>query len=99
MENLYNRYVPGHNGSYERITVSEPARQSCDQPEPTAEKSSDGPPIEMTKQQHQSKGPQLYGLDLGDILLLCIIILLLIDSNEEETMPLLIMTAALLLQQ
>ena len=98
MKIVYNRYVPGHNGIYERITVSEPVsqKQICAEPikeTPSSERE------EKTKQQYHPREARQSGPDLGDILLLCIVMLLLIDSDEEETIPLLIMAAAFLLQQ
>ena len=98
MKSMYNRYVPGHNGVYERITVSDFVSQRQSSVEPAAETPS-CEPEEKTKQQHSPREARQSGPDLGDILLLCIVMLLLIDSDEEETIPLLIMAAAFLLQQ
>lgn len=98
MKSMYNRYVPGHNGIYERITVSDVVSQKQSNVEPVIETPT-CEPEEKTKQQHRPREARQPGPDLGDILLLCIVMLLLIDSDEEETLPLLIMAAAFLLQQ
>lgn len=92
---MYNRYVPGNNGAYERQTLPDPQRHG----------SSSVPPHdcrEETKtEQQQARICQksFFGFDLGDLLLLCIVILLLIDSDEDDMFPILIMAAAFLLQQ
>ena len=95
---MYNRYVPGHNGVYERHSIPDPpaVRQNSDIPYKPAEECAKK---EETAQQQCSPNQTIgNGMDLGDLLLLCIVVLLLIDSEEEERIPLLIMAAALLLQ-
>ena len=95
---MYNRYVPGHNGVYERHVVPDHS-QKAKYESADIQKS---PPVEVSekaKQQHRPEQPRQSGLDLGDLLLLCIIILLLIDSDGEDIFPILIMAAAFLLQQ
>lgn len=92
---MYNRYVPGHDGSYRRHTVAEP--EKC--PPPSL-------PVEVSCEEHPTPPPkkrpvhsQTAGIDIGDLLLLCIVALLLIDSEEEDSVPLLIMAAVFLLSQ
>ena len=87
---MYNRYVPGHDGSYRRQTVPEP--EKCTRPELPAERPCEEKPKPKRQCQNQN-------MDVGDLLLLCIVILLLIDSEEEDSIPLLIMAAVFLLSQ
>ena len=94
---MYNRYVPGSNGTYERRTVPDPPASCAHTPPPPA-------PIceaeqKAEQQQTHIRQNSFSGFDLGDLLLLCIVILLLIDSDEEDMFPILIMVAAFLLQQ
>ena len=90
---MYNRYIPGANGVYQRQTVAEP----CAAPAPQ--------PIQMPACQEKEAPSQpapacnpsnFLGLDAGDLLLLLIILLLLIDSEEDDLMTILITAAAFL---
>ena len=95
---MYNRYVPGHNGTYEKFIVPEHKHDTPDEAvQCTQETTCDRP--EIAKQQRRPEQSRQSGLDLGDLLLLCIMILLLIDSDGDDTFPLLIMAAAFLVQQ
>ena len=91
---MYNRYVPGSNGTYERRTVPDPP-ESCPPPPVPACQAEAKPEQQQTHVRQNS----FFGFDLGDLLLLCIVVLLLIDSEEEEMLPILIMVAAFLMQQ
>ena len=91
---MYNRYVPGSNGTYERRTVPDPPEACPPPPVPDCL-----PEEKAEQQQAHSRQNVLFGFDLGDLLLLCIVMLLLIDSDEEEILPILIMVAAFLMQQ
>lgn len=86
---MYNRYIPGTNGIYERKTVQEPTI------------STQGPHKEITAEidtcrkiteENRCCNKKLLpsGIDIGDILVLCIILLLLLDSDEDDIVPLLI---------
>lgn len=96
---MYNRYVPGKNGVYERHTIAEPCTEACDnqtppcKPEPSVQRE------EIAQQQSCPNRKEISGMDLGDLLLLCIVILLVIDSEEDDVIPLLIMAAAFLFLQ
>lgn len=96
---MYNRYIPGSNGVYQRHTVpdSPVCMTQTTETEPT--------PLpciteaERPQQQPCSHQTGLLGLDWGDLLLLCIVLLLLLDSDEDDMLPILIMAAAFLLLQ
>ncbi len=97
---MYNRYVPGSNGLYQRHRVADtPAL--CPPQEPVREVVRAACPDETERAQQQPIVRQsgLFGMDWGDVLLLCIVLLLLVDSEEEDTLPILIMAAALVLLQ
>lgn len=93
---MYNRYVPGHDGTYRRQTITDTS-VPCPKPELTPEPCEQK--AEIAQQQRQPCRNASDGFDLGDLLLLCIVILLLIDSEEEDNLPLLIMAAAFLFLQ
>ncbi len=97
---MYNRYVQGQNGTYERYTVpdiSETCKPPVSPPADICEEQEEN--REIAQQQNCRDHNGLFGLDLGDLLLLCIVILLVIDSDEEDFFPILIMAAAFLMQQ
>lgn len=93
---MYNRYVPGHNGNYERFTVVD--RCPIPQKEPHDQNPTCHPQTETAQQQACSHRKSLFDFDLGDLLLLCIVILLAIDSDEDDLFPILIMAAVFLMQ-
>lgn len=95
---MYNRYVPGHNGIYEKVIVPDHKHDAHDETIRCTEETTCDKP-EIAKQQRRPEQPRQSGLDLGDLLLLCIMILLLIDSDGDDMFPLLIMAAAFLVQQ
>lgn len=96
---IYNRYIPGANGSYQRQTVEEqkrhglppelPAQTACERKE-AACVPEETPWNEFGVRRQQPK------LDLGDLLLLCIVLLLLIDSEEDDMLSVLVTAAAFL---
>lgn len=93
---MYNRYIPGSNGIYERKTVITPqeAKSECQEVQPVSTTASC-----VEAPAHQTNCCRKFlpqGLDVGDILLLCIILLLMVDSEEEDALPLLIAAAVLL---
>ncbi len=92
---MYNRYIPGADGSYQCHPVVEPLQT----PLPAAEPSPcpDQPPPCPAREQKQQQ--TLFGLDQGDLLLLAVIWLLLLDAEENEVLPLLLTAAAFLLLQ
>jgi len=96
-ESLYNRYIPGSNGVYERRSVYEPKENPEQCSSPQNKTPEEAPCI---RHAHPRKSP-LGGLslDTGDLLLLCIVLLLLIDSDGEDFLPLLITAAAFLFMQ
>lgn len=92
---MYNRYIPGANGTYQRHTVAERPRPSPD----AVEKPPEADACPPTERRENDCGPRRWlpaGLDTGDLLLLCIVILLMIDSDEEDILPVLITAAAFL---
>lgn len=96
---MYNRYIPGSNGVYERRTVHEhqPKQEPCSLPasaEPPEEQ-----PCCPSSVQTKRKGFGGLSLDTGDLLLLCIVLLLMIDSDGDDLLPLLITAAAFLFMQ
>ena len=94
---MYNRYIPGTNGIYQRHTVADHPKPIPTQT-PNLEISCPAEP-ERTQQHpnHRQTGP--LGLDWGDLLLVCIVLLLLVDSEEDDMLPILIMAAAFVLLQ
>ena len=95
---MYNRYIPGNNGIYQRQIVEDPQQKSsCADSQNTYE----APPETHTTSSSsgcQSQG-FLAGLDLGDVLLLCVILLLLLDADQDDMFSLIITAAAFILLQ
>lgn len=93
---MYNRYIPGNNGIYERRTVHEPQRrQELPVKECTVEDQQ--PCCQETPAKPCPKKSFLpQGIDTGDLLLLCIVLLLMMDSDEDDMLPLLITAVAFL---
>ena len=94
---MYNRYIPGANGIYQRQCIPD-APLPSQTPEQTA----------VCPQTNDKKEPVicrkdpfscLRGIDHGDLLLLCIILLLLNDCDGEDVLPLLITAGAFLFLQ
>ena len=97
---MYNRYVQGQNGTYERYSVpdvSETRKPVSNEPVDNCEEQREK--TEIAQQQNCHDHKSLFGMDLGDLLLLCIVILLVIDCDEDDYFPILIMAAAFLMQQ
>jgi hypothetical protein len=93
---MYNRYIPGSNGVYERKTVGTPKEEKtqCREVQPVVT-------VDTCAEQTTQPAPCCrkwlpQGVDLGDLLLLCIVLLLLIDSEEDDMLPLLVAAAVLL---
>lgn len=96
---MYNRYIPGANGVYERHSVQEAIPEAAVSKERPSEicKETCGKPEKTHTPIPRTAGPQ--SLDLGDLLLLCIVLLLLIDCDQDETLSILITAAAFLFLQ
>ncbi len=96
---MYNHYIPGSAGVYERRTVEEPKKDlPCPpfpKPEPEPEPPCEQPECVRREQPAQTGGP--FSIDLGDLLLLCIVLLILLDCDGEDHTSLLITAAAFLL--
>ena len=93
---MYNHYIPGSAGIYERRTVEEPKKDlPCPQPPPEPELPCRQPEHVRRKQLAQTGGP--FSMDLGDLLLLCVILLILLDCDGEDHTSMLITAAAFLL--
>ena len=95
---MYNRYIPGTNGVYERRTVHEPQPQRRQvQSENTCVTEPSVPICQETSVKPCPKKSFLpQGIDIGDLLLLCIVLLLMVDSDEDDILPLLITAVAFL---
>lgn len=94
---MYNRYVPGHDGTYHRKTVIEPDPVLCDKNNERIQS-----PEACTSARNQQQLPcrnASESFDLGDLLLVCIVLLLLLDCDEEDGLSLIVMAAAFLLLQ
>lgn len=94
---MYNRYIPGTNGAYQRSVIQE----SRSEPGPCIPK----PPISVPKSDDTCAIPlkeqpvvnrKSAGIDLGDLLLLCVVLLILLDCEQEDTLPILLTAAAFL---
>ncbi len=86
---MYNRYIPGPGGVYQRQTVQEPEkRREVESPQPL--------PCPAQGRQNASLLRRLLppGMDTGDLLLLCIVLLMMMDCEEDDTMTLLLTVAA-----
>ena len=89
---MYNRYVPGTNGIYERTTIAEKQPQSkC-----TAPIEEIPPPMPQKAVPHTTGASSMPDFDTGDLLLLCIMLLLLLDGSEDDLSSILITAAAFL---
>ena len=91
---MYNRYIPGTNGVYERQIVREPDRKPASDPCPK-EISAETNPVRESATAHSSP-VSVPALDIGDLLLLCILLLLLLDSDQDDILSILITAAAFL---
>lgn len=96
---VYNRYIPGTDGTFQRMTVvppepplpPPPPDAPCDllPPQPAAPCAGKGG--------HPLRGLLPKGLDTGDLLILVILLLLLIDGDEDDTLSVLLTFAAFIL--
>ena len=93
---MYNRYIPGTNGVYERQIMNEPEKKVMPQCENTVPTLADSA---LDKSTSNRAAPSTPVLDLGDMLLLCIMLLLLLDSDQEDSLSILITAAAFLFLQ
>lgn len=92
---VYNRYIPGTDGTFQRMTVT-----TCTPPEApekpcAAERQSSEPCGETGMRPLRALLPK--GMDTGDLLLLAIVLLLLIDGEEDDTLSILLTLAAFIL--
>lgn len=95
---MYNRYIPGNNGIYQRQIIEEAHQEtSCADPQNTCEAHTEAHTTSSSSGCH-SQG-FLTGLDLGDVLLLCVILLLLLDADQDDMFSLIITAAAFILLQ
>ena len=98
---MYNRYIPGSNGVYERQLVQEPPKKEHTEgrikpvQQPNVLKEESRPKHHSTA----SASPLPVGLDAGDLLLLCIILLIIIDSEQDDLSGILLTAAAFLFLQ
>ena len=92
---MYNRYIPGTNGVYERQIIQEQDRKPASDP-CQKEVSAETNPI-RERATALSSPVSVPALDLGDLLLLCILLLLLLESDQDEFLSILITAAAFLL--
>ena len=100
---VYNRYIPGAAGRFQRTVVEKPCPPPM--PEPPAECAPPQPPVARPPQPHGSAekdGSILRkhlpkGFATGDLLILLILLLLLIDGDEDDTVSVLLTFAAFLL--
>ena len=94
---MYNRYIPGSNGVYERRSVPERSGTSFPAHDTVSVHTCENSTADVCTQQPCGKPDTLLkGLDVGDLLLICIVILLFLDSEEDDMLPLLIAAAAFL---
>ena len=96
---VYNRYIPGADGRFQRTVVEKPCPPPM--PEPPAECAPPQPPVPRPPQPPgcaEKDGSFLRkGFDTGDLLILLILLLLLIDGDEDDTVSVLLTFAAFLL--
>ena len=94
---MYNRYIPGQNGVYQRQIVPE------SKPEPKLEPVQSSAPISefrQTKSSGRTSHPFSFSrllpqtLETGDLLVLLILLLILVDGETEDPLPILLMIAA-----
>lgn len=91
---MYNHYIPGSSGIYQRKTIEEPKKDlPCPKPPELP------PPKQTTQQERPVSTGGPFHMDLGDLLLLCVVLLVMFDSEEEDWTALLITAAAFLLSQ
>lgn len=109
---MYNRYIPGANGTFQRTIVDDrpPQPPRTPQPELPREEGPCPPPKQEAQpvceaplacpertNEHILRRLLPRGIDLGDLLALLIVLLLLIDSEEDDTLTVLVTIAAFLL--
>ena len=92
---MYNRYIPGSNGIYERHEVPSPTQKQHPMPSPV--QSEVNCESETKQAQIGYRPQQTQQFDPGDLLLLCIILLILLDADEEDPLLLIIAAAAFIL--
>lgn len=93
---MYNRYIPGNNGIYQRQVMDDPC---CDAPAPASSEPCEqsAPSCDRTSARHPLTVAD--SLDLGDLLLLCVLLLLLLDADQNDMLSLFITAAAFILIQ
>ena len=92
---VYNRYIPGVDGRFQRTVVEKPCPPPM--PEPPAECAPPQPPGCAEKDGSFLRKLLPQGFDTGDLLILLILLLLLIDGDEDDTVSVLLTFAAFLL--
>lgn len=91
---MYNHYIPGTNGTYQKKIIPE---FSCP-PSATANHFETEICNDTVSPQPCSRPPiKQAPPDLGDLLVICIIVLLAIDSDGDDLIPVLIAAAVFLL--
>ena len=109
---MYNRYIPGANGTFQRTVVDDrPPQPPPPPPQPAPPETTICPPPEHDQQPECVPAPGCAentathilrrflprGVDIGELLALCIVLLLLVDSDQDDTLTVLITIAVFLL--
>lgn len=107
---MYNRYIPGADGTFQRTVVDDrpPKPQPVPEAAPPATEQVVCIPQEPAPQPDAPCNQALSvrtllkkllprGVELDDLLVLLIILLLLVDGDQEDTLALLVTAAAFLL--
>lgn len=96
---VYNRYIPGTDGRFQRMTVVPPELPQPplppEMPCAVPAEQADAPCAGQGK--HLLRGLLPTGFDTGDLLILAILLLLLIDGDEDDTLSVLLTFAAFIL--
>lgn len=100
---MYNRYIPGADGTFQRMTVasSSPASGGGEVQRPVPTEFT-VPICEDKRNTEPESGHFLKklfpaGCELGDLLLLAVLLLLLVDGEEDNTLSILLTAAAFFL--
>lgn len=96
---MYNRYVPGSNGIYERRIVEDSPLRPQAPAAPPPEPQEPAPPVCSNPVHTAPRQSPMANLDLGDLLLLCIVLLLLLDAQDEDMLTVIVTVVAFLFLQ
>ena len=96
---MYNRYVPGSNGVYERKIVEDPPLRPQPPAAPPPEQQESAPTVCSSPVHTAPRQSPMANLDLGDLLLLCIVLLLLLDAQDEDMLTVIVTVVAFLFLQ